>query len=66
MSSIASIAGIAALGGGVAAGLAALVVVGVACLVIVGLLNGVRLLGELLDAFEVDGPAADVRPPSAD
>ena len=51
-----SVAGIVALGGGIAAGLAALVVAGVACLVVVGLMNGVRLLGELLDAFEVDGP----------
>jgi hypothetical protein len=64
--SVVSVVGVVALGGGVAAGLAALVVAGVACLVAVGLLNGIRVLGELLDAFEVDGPTSDVRPPSAD
>jgi hypothetical protein len=57
--SVVAVGGVVALGGGVAAGLAALVVAGVACLVVVGLVNGIRVLGELLDALEVDGPTTD-------
>lgn len=50
-----SVVGVAALGGGVAAGLSALAVVAAAWLVVVALLNAIRLLGELLEAME-DGP----------
>lgn len=55
-----SVVGVAALGGGVLAGLSALVIVAVAGLVAVALANAIRLLGELLEAVE-DGarPLAD-------
>lgn len=53
--SVLSVVGVAALGGGVLAGLSALVVVAVAGLVAVALANAIRLLGELLEVVE-DGP----------
>jgi hypothetical protein len=57
--SVLSVVGVAALGGGVAIGLSALVVVALACLVAVGLVNAIRVLGELLEAVDASGPTAD-------
>jgi hypothetical protein len=54
-----SIVGVSALGGGIAAGLSALVVGAAAWLFVVGLLNAIKLLGELLEALESSGPTLD-------
>ena len=53
-----SVLGVAALGGGLVAGISALAVVAVAWLVAVALLNAIRVLGELLEAVETSGPMA--------
>jgi hypothetical protein len=56
-----SVLGVAALGGGLAAGISALAVVAGAWLVAVALLNAIRVLGELLEAVDASGPMADGR-----
>jgi hypothetical protein len=50
--SVLSVVGVALLGGGVAAGVTALVAAAVGWLIAVGLLNAIRLLGELLEAVD--------------
>jgi hypothetical protein len=57
--SMLSVVGVAALSGGVAAGLSALVVVAAAWLLGLAVMNAIRLLGELLEAVEDGGPYAD-------
>jgi hypothetical protein len=51
-----SVVCLAALGGGIAAGLSALVVVAVASLVAVALMNAIRLLGQLLELVDDSAP----------
>ena len=46
-----SVLGVAALGGGLAAGVSLLIAIAVAALVVVGLANAVVVLGQLLDAL---------------
>jgi hypothetical protein len=58
--SVSSIIGVAALGGGLAAGLSVLVVLAVVWLVVIAFANAIRLLGALLDSVEAGGrPFAD-------
>jgi len=54
--SVLSVVGLAALGGGVAAGLSAVVVVAAVWLITVALLNAIRILGALLEAVDEGAP----------
>jgi hypothetical protein len=58
--SVLSLLGLIALGGGLVAGASLFVAVALAGLTAIGLVNGIRLLGELLEGFEDPrGPDGD-------
>ena len=50
--SVASVVGVAVLGGAIAAGLTLLIVIAVAGLALVGFANAITVLGQLLDALD--------------
>jgi hypothetical protein len=50
--SVASVVGVAVLGGAIAAGLTLLIVIAIAGLALVGFANAITVLGQLLDALD--------------